>query len=164
MRVLGLDPGYNRLGVAVVEEVSSGIPRVHFSVCLETSPTKNFSQRLHELYQKIESIIDQHQPTMVAMEKVFLSQNKKTAMAVAETRGMLKLVIEIKQLPLVEYAPQQIKLTVAGSGRADKTQVKHLVSRLTGLSVAQKLDDEVDAVAIALTTLAHRPVVINNPT
>ena len=84
-------------------------------------------------------------------------------MAVAETRGMLKFLTESKKLPLVEYTPQQIKLTVTGFGRADKTQVKNLVNRLTGVETKQKLDDEVDALAVALTALAHHALVINRP-
>lgn len=163
MRVLGVDPGYNRLGLAIIKQHPNGSQKVEFSVCVETKKSIDFSKRLWCLAEEFNLVVDTYQPEVVAMEKIFLSQNKKTAMAVAETRGMLKFLIETKKLPLVEYTPQQIKLTVTGFGRADKTQVKNLVNRLTGVDTKQKLDDEVDALAVALTALAHHALVINRP-
>lgn len=159
MRVIGLDPGYNRLGVAVVLKNGASRETVEFSTCLVTPKTLDLSKRLLGLGREFGKILKKYRPELAAMEKLFLGQNQKTAMAVAETRGMLKFLIADNRLPLVEYAPQEIKLCVTGYGRSDKRQVKNLVYRLTNLDDQKRSDDEIDAVAVALTALARQPVI-----
>ncbi len=152
MIIVGVDPGYDRLGVAVVEGNT-----VRHSVCLSTDRQLDFAGRLQQLGQNFTVLLDQHRPEALAIEKIFLERNKKTAMMVSEVRGVICYLAGQRGLPIFEYSPLQIKLTVTGFGRADKRQVTSMVKRLVTINQPIKHDDEFDAIAIALTALAHTP-------
>lgn len=153
MKVLGIDPGYDRLGVAIIEQVT-GKEKVLFSTCLTTTKSQNFAARLLFLGDQLEQIIKDYQPEVLVMEKLFFANNQKTATNVAEVRGMIGYVAQKLGLAIAQYTPLEIKTTVAGYGGADKKQVSSMVEKLVKLPPAKRLDDEYDALAAALTHLA----------
>jgi len=153
MRILSIDPGYDRCGVAVVEKSSSGEILI-FSDCLQTSSKEVFSKRLSYLGKSLEQIIKNHSPKAVAVEGLFFNTNQKTAMNVAQVKGMITYVCDRAGLTLFEYTPLQIKIAVTGYGRSDKKQVTAMIPKLIRVDKEIKMDDEWDAIAIGLTCLA----------
>ncbi len=151
--IIGIDPGYDRLGIAVIEKQN---PKeiLLFSDCIQTSSKLPFSERLTIIGNSLKDLVIKYEPGLVAMEKVFVTNNQKTAMMVGEVRGALMYVLGCHNIPLVEYTPSEIKLTITGSGTADKTQVMTMVKHLITIEKTIKLDDEFDAIAIALTAAA----------
>ena len=154
MRILGIDPGYDRMGVAVIEKINGKEVVLH-SNCFSSNKTDPFAERLRSLGAQVEEVIKQWQPGGMALEKLFFENNQKTATSIAEVRGMLLYISGIHQLSLFEYTPLQIKVAIAGHGKADKKQVEAMVHALVKLPDTKRLDDEYDAIAIALTCLAY---------
>jgi len=153
MRVLGIDPGYDRMGVAIVEKQNSK-ETVIFSTCLSTNAKDDFSDRLLSLGLNLEKIIKDWKPTDLSTEKLFITNNQKTATNVAEVCGMVGYVAKKAGLAITEYTPLQIKMAVTGYGKATKNQVTDMIGKLVKLDKEIRLDDEYDAIGIALTHLA----------
>ena len=153
MRVLGIDPGYERVGVAIVDKDRSEEILV-FSDCITTSRKSAHSQRLEEICSEVEKLIDQYRPDSMSIETLFFNSNQKTAMKVSEARGAIIRAASKKGIDVSEYTPLEIKIAITGYGRADKSQVTNMVKRLTKVSKLPKYDDVYDAIAIALTHLA----------
>jgi len=152
LRVLAIDPGYDRLGIAVVEGDPSR-PTVVWSDCV--MPEKGLrAQRLAHISNAVKKAIAKYSPDMLAIETLFFSVNKKTAIGVAEARGAILAVAGNSSLPVMECSPQQVKLAVTGYGGADKMAVAKMVPKLVILSKKKRLDDELDAVAIGITALS----------
>ncbi len=151
-KVLGIDPGYDRLGIAVLEGDRSTHTLVH-SECFETSRAHSFPERLHEALARVQKLIAEHKPDAVALETLFFSKNQKTAMHVAEMRGGLLFVATDAGCAVAEYAPQQVKSAVSGNGRGTKDAVAYMLHKLIALPDKKMLDDEYDAIAVALTHL-----------
>ncbi len=154
MKVLGIDPGYERLGVAVVEKSASAKEQLLYSACVRTSPKDSFEQRLLVLGQTVQKAIIEYAPDALAIETLFLSNNQKTAMRVAEVRGMLIFLAISNGLIVEEFNPLQIKLAITGDGKSSKDQMMKMVSLLIRMNDKKALDDEYDAVAIALAFFA----------
>ncbi len=152
-RVLAFDPGFERLGVAVVEKVSNR-ETLLFSECIRTSATLSFDARLGELGTAVEQLIARWQPDAVALEDIYFAKNAKTAMKVSEVRGMLSYLATSHTVPVFHYTPLQVKVAVTGYGQSDKKAVAMMVTKLVALPVAKRLDDELDAIAVGLTCLA----------
>ncbi len=156
MRVLGLDPGYGRLGVAILEG-NRQQQTLLFSGCFETDQHDTFEVRLHEVVQYVRQLVHTHAPECIALETLFFSKNQKTAMHVAETRGALLVVAGDTGLPVRQFAPQEVKVAVAGNGRGSKDDVASMLNRLLTIPKKKMLDDEYDAIAVALTCLVSWP-------
>ncbi len=154
MRVIAFDPGYERLGVAVLEK-NSGKDVVLFSTTLRTDKADVFPTRLASLAREIETILNTYNPTHCAMEKLFFQKNQKTAMRVAEVRGMLLHIGTNHNLTIEEYSPQEVKIAITGEGRSDKRSMMRLLPKLIVLPNSSMLDDEYDAIAIGITSLAY---------
>ena len=154
MRILGIDPGFERLGIAILER-SGGKESVLFSECFKTSSKLEFSERLKLLGAEVKSVIKKWKPEVLAIETLFLNTNQKTAMHVAEARGVVLYEAVCAGLKIFEATPLQIKIAVTGYGRSDKTQVMKMLPMLVKIGGEKKLDDEMDAIAIALTGFAH---------
>jgi crossover junction endodeoxyribonuclease RuvC len=152
MRVLAFDPGYERLGIAVVEKNKK--EELIYSECFRTSASLSFPERLAALGKKAEALIEQFKPDAVALEEVYFEKNAKTAMQVAEVRGMLTYIAASRGLVLHQYTPLEVKVAVTGYGKSDKKAVAAMVPRLVSLPQKKRLDDELDAIAIGLTCLA----------
>ena len=154
MRILGIDPGYERLGVAVLEK-NNGREHVLFSACFKTSAKLEFPERLMLIGEEIGRAVKKYKPEVLAIETLFLNTNQKTAMRVAEVRGVALNEATKGGLRIFEASPPQIKTAVAGYGRANKEQMKKMVKMLVNIEPGRESDDELDAIAVALTALAH---------
>ena len=154
MRILAIDPGFDRMGIAVLEGDPSR-PTYIWSDCV-TPPKGEPSARLAVVQQAVESAIAAYVPDALAIESLFFSVNKKSALGVAEARGAVLAAAGKAGLPVREYSPQQVKLAVTGYGAADKNAVMGMVPRLIALPERRRLDDELDAIALGIAALAAR--------
>jgi crossover junction endodeoxyribonuclease RuvC len=155
MKVLAIDPGYGRCGVAVVEKNGGGKEALLYSACIETSAKMDFPARLAVVVDECARLIKQHAPECVALEKLYFEKNQKTAMRVAEVRGALISTASSAGLKVFEYTPGEVKAAAAGSGSADKQQVAKMLHALVKIEKEIGHDDEYDAIAIAVTHLAR---------
>jgi len=151
--ILGIDPGYGRIGIAVIEKTNRGEKLIH-SECFETDSRLPHFKRLLALGQKIQETIGKYGPKKVAVETLLWSKNKKTALQVAEARGIILLEAARANIFVCEYNPNQVKLAITGYGKSDKKQVINMVEKLVKLAPRKRHDDEYDAIAIALTCAA----------
>jgi crossover junction endodeoxyribonuclease RuvC len=152
MRVLAIDPGYERLGIAVLEKQKGKDVLLH-SECFQTDKKEVHSKRLFLIYTKLQEIIKEYKTNMCAIETLFFSNNVKTALKVAELRGMILTLCEIHTMKIYEYSPQAIKLGVTGYGKSDKTAVVKMIPLLVKIDKKIKHDDEFDAIAVGITCL-----------
>lgn len=148
MIILGLDPGVARLGYGVIESDGHHDRCVAYGV-IETRKGE-LGPRLLELRDQLRTLLAEHRPDRVCVEKLYFSKNVKTATAVGEARGVILLTCAEAQLPLIEVQPQAVKQAVTGYGAADKAQVMRMVQTLLGLPEPPRPDDAADALAIAL--------------
>jgi crossover junction endodeoxyribonuclease RuvC len=152
---MGIDPGFERLGIAIIEKEKGGKEKLLFSECFKTSKTLEFSERLKLLGDRVSLLIQKYEPRCLGIETLFFETNKTTAMRVAEVRGALLYIATQNDLKICEYSPLQIKSAVTGYGKADKRAVMTMVPKLIKIEGEKKMiDDELDAIAIALTASA----------
>ncbi len=156
-RQLGLDPGYGRMGYAVIEEAQSGWSLVDVG-CVETSAGLPFERRLLDVRRALVALLEKWRPDEASVETLYFSKNVKTAMQVAEARGVLRVTLAEAGVAAFEIAPNAVKLALTGSGSAPKEQVARMVVRLLGLKAAPEPDDAADAVALALAGLRSQPL------
>lgn len=154
MRVLAVDPGYDRLGVAVMEKINGKEHLIH-SECILTDKKDTLPERIGELGSALEVLIKKHKPDQVAIETLFFNKNLKTAVAVAEARGVVIYLARKYKAEVQEFGPQEIKVAVTGYGKSDKRAVMDMLMRLVPNLPTTALDDEYDAIAVAVTALAH---------
>lgn len=159
--ILGIDPGFGRMGFAVIHTDGRQNEAVDFGV-MTTSGSSNFGERLLQLEADLCSLLEAAKPDLVSMEKLFTTVNQKTAMQVAEARGMVLLTIARHGLPIVEFTPNQVKSAVTGDGAADKKAMQKMVARLFDLPRPPKPDDAADALAIALTATGKLNLILRN--
>ena len=150
MRILGIDPGYDRVGIAIVEKNI-----LLHSECFSTSPKDDFHKRLREIGIRIGQIIKEFSPDVMALESLFITKNQKTAMRVADARGVISYEASLKNIKIYEYSPPEIKVAVTGHGASDKSQIIKMIPLLLKIKAKKALDDEYDAIAVALTCQAH---------
>ncbi|HRH26374.1 MAG TPA: crossover junction endodeoxyribonuclease RuvC [Candidatus Paceibacterota bacterium] len=163
LRILGIDPGYDRLGYAVVEEGKK--PTVLVSGCLETPKTAPHAERLQTIATFLPTLISEYTPDGVATESLFFSKNQKTAIKVAEARGVILTSIHAAGLEVIELNPMSVKVALTGHGKSDKQQVILMVQRLCNIPIQKNnsdvkkivRDDEYDAIAIAVAGLLSYP-------
>jgi crossover junction endodeoxyribonuclease RuvC len=152
MRVMGVDPGNAVTGFGVVERDRS--LRLIDAGTIRPGAAERGSTRLATIYGRLLEAIDQHEPVVISLERSFVAANVQSAFRLGEARAMAMLAAAHRGLALFEYTPTDIKLTIAGHGRADKAQVKYMVGRtLEAPSVEQLADDAADALAVALCHL-----------
>ncbi|MHB8718150.1 MAG: crossover junction endodeoxyribonuclease RuvC [Candidatus Dormibacteria bacterium] len=149
MRVLGVDPGLGRTGVAVVDGVPGSLRLVH-AACLHTPTDLADAARLHLLSTMLGAELARHRPAVAAVERLFFSTNRATAMRVSEARGVLLCALAAAGVTAVEYTPNEVKESVAGYGGARKPQVTRMVVGLLGVERIEGPDDVTDACAIAI--------------
>ena len=147
MITLGIDPGFARCGYAFVEAKNS-IYKIVNSGLIETFSNEEYNQRLSFIYTQLDSLIKQYKPDNASIEELFFSKNTKTAIKVAEARGVIILALTLNNIEFREYKPREIKSQITGNGNANKDAVIKMVNLFTGSSIKQ--DDTADAVAIAL--------------
>ncbi len=154
MKVLGIDPGFDRLGAAIVERVH-GRDTVSFSTCLLSERGTPLPDRLAALGTQLEAVLEREAPTHVAIETLFFNKNVKTALDVAQARGLILYLGRRFGCSIHEYSPQAVKVAVTGHGQSDKTAVIAMVRRLAVGVPSDGLADEYDAIAVGMTCLAH---------
>ncbi|HEY9850339.1 MAG TPA: crossover junction endodeoxyribonuclease RuvC [Leptolyngbyaceae cyanobacterium] len=151
-RILGLDPGLAVVGFGAIichDKKNSSVEMLDFGV-IKTSADTEMGERLRTIYEDFHTLIDQLQPDLVAIEKLFFYRMGNT-IAVAQARGVLMLVLAQHKMPFLEYTPAQVKQALTGMGNADKYEVQQAVARELNLDVIPKPDDAADALAVALT-------------
>ncbi|MBQ2603812.1 MAG: crossover junction endodeoxyribonuclease RuvC [Acutalibacteraceae bacterium] len=149
MVVLGIDPGYAIVGYGGIEYYNNKYHTLGFGAIL-TTPEQSFDLRLEIIYREMCEILDKCKPDVLAIEKLYFQNNQKTAIDVAQARGVILLSARLKGVPIFEYTPLEVKTAVTGYGRAKKEQVMEMTKRLLKLQKMPKLDDTADALAIAI--------------
>ena len=149
MRILGLDPGSRVCGYGVVEELGSELRYVECGV-LTARESKPMEERLGEIARGLREVIDELSPREVAVEDVFVQHNARSALALAQARGMALAIVGLAGLRVCSYPPALVKRTVAGSGAAPKDQIARMVQALIGLRSLPRAD-ATDALAVAIT-------------
>lgn len=150
MIILGIDPGYAIVGFGVIEKFGHNIRVLDYGV-ITTPKEDSMPIRLNSIYDSLCVLIDKYKPDAMAIEELFFQNNQKTAINVAQARGVVVLAGKQKIGNLYEYTPLQIKQALTGQGRAEKRQVQYMVKAILGLNSVPKPDDAADALAAALT-------------
>lgn len=173
--ILAIDPGYERLGIAILDRAALERDRLIYSECFRTSAKDPHAERLAQIQKRITEIVEEFTPTELAIEDLFFNTNQKTALRVAEARGAIIATAKNSGLEIFEYKPQEIKVAVTGDGRSDKTAIAKMIPLLVNLEkiavkkqncldsknqnlhnskIQSRLDDEYDAIACGLTHIA----------
>ena len=152
--VLSVDPGYERLGVAVVKK-EKGKDFLMYSDCLISLKKDTDATRLYSIGSAFKKILKKYKPDAVAIEKIFFTTNQTTGILVANMSGIIKFLSKEAGVLVFEYTPTAVKMAIASHGRASKEDVHKMVSKLIVLQDKKHLDDEIDAIAVGLTHLAH---------
>ena len=156
MKILGIDPGFERVGIAVLEKIQGEKKeKILFSECFKTSASLEFSERLSLIGEEVRKVIKKYKPKILSIETLFFTTNQKTVMHVAEARGVVIYECAKAGLKIFEASPPQIKIATTGYGKATKEQVMKMVKLLVDIDNTKKSDDELDAIATALTAAAH---------
>lgn len=154
MNIISVDPGFDRVGIAVIKKENNK-ETILFSECLNTKKGGEISDRIFLVGQEIARIIKDYKPEALAIEKLYITNNQKTAMGVSEARGVIIYEAKRAKIKIFEYTPGEIKVAVTGYGKADKAMVMNMVPKLVELAHSTTSDDELDAIAIGLTCLAR---------
>jgi len=154
MKIISIDPGYERIGIAIIEKNSDGKEELVYSDCFQTSSKSPITERFLLIGKEVERVIKKYEPKAMAIETLFFNSNQKTAMKVSEARGIIMYQALANKLEIFEYTPLQIKIAVTGYGRGDKKQVTAMIPHLIKVEKEIKYDDEYDAIAVGLTHLA----------
>jgi len=154
MRVLGIDPGSETLGWAIVEGNGLKYAAVDYGV-VKSSARLAFSKRLANIYEGVSQVIDTFQPDTLSIEEAFYAVNVGVALKLGQVRGVVLLLAEQRGMTIAEYAPRLIKQTVVGYGNAEKHQVQQMVKVLLKLKTVPTPHDAADALAIAISHFHH---------
>ena len=151
MRILGIDPGLARVGYGIIE-FQKGKKFLLDCGIIETNKDKSEEDRLYEIHLDLKQIINLWNPDLAAVEKFFFYRSS-TTISVVQARGVIMMTLGAYKIPISEYAPAQVKLTITGTGKASKKEVLESVMYQLNLNYAPKPDDSADALAIALTRI-----------
>lgn len=149
MKIIGVDPGYAIVGVGVLDYRGTRFTTLDYGA-ITTPAEMAFGDRLKTIYEDFTAIVQMHRPDAIAVERLYFTTNQKTAIDVAQARGIILLVAAQFQVPCYEYTPLQVKLAVTGYGKAVKKQVMEMTTRILNLREVPKPDDVADALAIAV--------------
>ena len=149
MRIIGIDPGYAIVGYGVIDYIGNKFKIVEYGA-ITTESNQNMNERFKSIHDDLNTIIERTKPEFLAIEELFFNSNQKTAINVAQARGVLLLSALNHGISVHEYTPLQVKQAVVGYGRAEKKQVQLLVKSILGLEKVPKPDDTADALAIAV--------------
>ena len=149
MKILGIDPGMAIVGYGLIETEQDNI-QLLTSGSIQTDKKLDDSRRLLEIFNDLSSLVEQFQPDCASVEQLFFFKNQKTVIPVAEARGVILTVLEKYGIPTYSYTPMEVKQVLTGYGRAEKKEVDRMVHIALGVEELPKLDDTVDAIAIAI--------------
>lgn len=149
MRIIGIDPGYAIVGFGIIEYDNGKFKTVDYGA-ITTPAGIDFNRRLETIYADMCEILDAYKPESLAIEKLYFQNNQKTAIDVAEARGVILLSAVQRNILIREYTPLEVKKSITGYGQAVKKQVQEMTKRVLHLSAIPKPDDTADALAIAV--------------
>ena len=149
MKIMGIDPGMAIVGYCIIDFDGNNIKLLH-SGSIRTSKDNKESVRLLEIFNDMTTVVEKYRPDTVSIEKLFFFRNRTTVMPVAHARGVILTVLEQHNIPIYEYTPIEVKQVLTGYGRADKKEVEQMVKLALDCENLPKLDDTVDAIAIAV--------------
>ncbi len=160
MIILGIDPGIATTGFAILKKGEKNHqPKVIDFGCIITGSSSLTGERLVKIYDEVSSLIKKHSPQLISVESLYFFKNLKTALPVSQAKGVVLLAAAKKGIPVLEFTPLQVKMTVVGYGRAEKKQVQEMIKQLTDLGSfdlkekSRNKDDATDALGIALCAL-----------
>ena len=145
--ILGIDPGFKRIGFGAVEQTHARFSYLGAGMLRTPHDTRNSPE---DLAQNLDAILEQYQPGLCAIEKVYFGQNKTSVLGVSEIRGMLLLHLNMHHIPVIELTPLEVKSMVCGYGRADKTAVRKIITAMFPEARTIKSKDAIDGIAIAV--------------
>lgn len=156
MKIIAIDPGYDRVGVAILEKTPEN-PKENliFSTCITTDKKQDFYDRLYDIQSKLITYLEEFQPEHFVFEELFFSNNTKTALKVAEARGIISGAALLKKIPIHQLHPNHVKIAITGHGGAKKEDILWMLPKLISVDTEKKLDDELDAIAIGLAFFAQ---------
>jgi crossover junction endodeoxyribonuclease RuvC len=149
MRIIGIDPGTATTGYGVVDKLGASPELVDYGA-ITTSPRQTAPERLLDVYNQVNEIIDRYKPDVIVMERLFFAKNQTTAIAVGKACGVMQFAAAQRGLPVVEYTPMEVKQAVVGYGGAEKKQIQYMIQRILNLKEVPKPDDAADALALAI--------------
>ncbi|MEK7644476.1 MAG: crossover junction endodeoxyribonuclease RuvC [Patescibacteria group bacterium] len=153
IRILGIDPGFGRLGYGIIEQKSGDWVALDYG-CIETSPKNTFVERILQIHNELKEIIAKYKPTRAGVEELFFYKNVTTAVQVGQARGVVLLTLSQAKIPIDEFTPLEVKQAITGYGRAEKGQIQTMVAMILKLKNKKIQDDAADALAVAIT-VAH---------
>ncbi len=149
MVILGIDPGTANTGYGVIKKTKQHLEVLSYG-CITTDPRLSTAERLKRINKEITTLIKKYRPNAVAIEDIFFFKNLKTVVKVSQARGVVMLTACRRGISIAEYTPLQVKLAITSYGRADKSQVQHMVKVLLNLTEIPRPDDAADALAVAI--------------
>ncbi|MCL5104500.1 MAG: crossover junction endodeoxyribonuclease RuvC [Armatimonadetes bacterium] len=149
VRILAIDPGTATTGYGVVDKIGSTPTMLDYGT-IDTSPNKPAAERLLDIYNQLNAIIDRYSPDVLVMERLFFAKNQTTAIAVGKACGVMQFAAARRGIEVVEYTPMEVKQAVVGYGGAEKKQIQYMVQRILNLKEIPKPDDAADALALAI--------------
>ncbi|MCD5396460.1 MAG: crossover junction endodeoxyribonuclease RuvC [Candidatus Pacebacteria bacterium] len=151
MRILGIDPGTatTGYGAIVTKRKSDKFVCVEYGI-IHTSVDLSQSERLKKIEREILKLINKFEPHLIAIERLYFFKNSKTAISVSQAKGVILLAAAKKKVPIIEFTPLEVKMTIVGYGRAKKTQIQKMIKTLLNLEETPKPDDAADALALAI--------------
>jgi crossover junction endodeoxyribonuclease RuvC len=155
MKILSIDPGFERLGIAILEKEKGNKEKLIYSECFKTKSTLEFANRLLLIQEKIDGICKNYKPEVLAIETLFMTTNQKTVIRVAEARGVVVVQSKKNGLQIKEYTPLQIKLATTGYGKSDKQSIMKMIPKIIKIDDEKHSDDELDAIAVGITCIAY---------
>ena len=156
MIILGIDPGTATTGYGAIRKIGGQKTKRRKNLkcleygCIRTDPRLTASERLKKIHKRITELIIQHQPSVLAVESLYFFKNLKTAIPVSQAKGVILLAAAQKKIPVEEFTPLQIKMVIAGYGKAEKKQIQKKIKALLKLKELPRPDDAADALAVAL--------------
>lgn len=154
MKILGIDPGIGITGYGLIEADGDNIELIACG-SIQTDKNKTCSKRLLEIYNDIKELCKRYKPDMASIEQLFFFKNQKTIIPVAQARGVILTALEEMGIEIGEYTPLVVKQVITGHGRATKEEVHQMVTRYVDINKNTKLDDTIDAIAIAICHLRN---------
>ena len=149
MRILGIDPGLGTTGYGIIDQTDKTLHVVTYGG-IKKSPKASFTENLLKIYNKINQIIIEFQPDGCAIENIFYHQNKKTAIIMGHVRGVAMVAAAEQKLPVHEYSPKEVKLSIVGFGAASKLQIQAMVKTILHMDQVPQPEDAADALAVAI--------------
>jgi crossover junction endodeoxyribonuclease RuvC len=153
VKVLGVDPGLTRCGIGVVVGAPGSALSLSGVGVIQTSASAPLEQRLLELESELNNWLDQHNPDVIAVERVFSQHNVRTVMGTGQAAGIALLLAAKRGIPVMMHTPSEVKAAVTGNGRANKAQVAQMVVRILSLKETPKPVDSTDALALAICNI-----------